>query len=159
MKPYIIPSCLSILVGLSCLSGAPRSYTDEQIAFWEDEAFPVLEENCWKCHGISKKIRGGLILTTLEGVLKGGEFGPSVDLKNPETSLLLKMTSHQDKDHEMPPDGKMSDEDIAVLAKWIEMGVPFPNADEVEPEGEIVHHGPDYEKAKSHWGFSRPTKP
>ena len=159
MKPYIIPSCLSILVGLSCLSGAPRSYTDEQIAFWEDEAFPVLEENCWKCHGISKKIRGGLILTTLEGVLKGGEFGPSVDLKNPETSLLLKMTSHQDKDHEMPPDGKMSDEDIAVLAKWIEMGVPFPNADEVEPEGEIVHHGPDYEKAKSHWGFSKPTKP
>ena len=56
-----------------------REYTDDQIAFWQDEAFPVLEENCWKCHGISKKIRGGLVLTTLEGVLKGGEFGPSVD--------------------------------------------------------------------------------
>ena len=78
-----------------------REYTDEQIAFWQDEAFPVLEENCWKCHGISKKIRGGLVLTTLEGVLKGGEFGPSVDLKNPANSLLLKMTSHQDKDHEL----------------------------------------------------------
>ena len=98
-----------------------REYTDEQIAFWEDEAFPVLEENCWSCHGVSKKIRGGLVLTTLEGVLKGGEFGPSVDLKNPANSLLLKMTSHQDKDHEMPPDGKMADEDIAVLAKWIEL--------------------------------------
>ena len=158
MKPFLFHFCLPMLVGMSCLSGTPRSYTDEQIAFWEDEAFPVLEENCWKCHGISKKIRGGLILTTLEGVLKGGEFGPSVDLKNPEASLLLKMTSHQDKDHEMPPDGKMSDEDIAVLAKWIEMGVPFPNADEVEPEGEIVHHGPDYEKAKSHWGFRKPDQ-
>ena len=136
-----------------------REYTDEQIAFWEDEAFPVLEENCWSCHGVSKKIRGGLVLTTLEGVLKGGEFGPSVDLKNPANSLLLKMTSHQDKDHEMPPDGKMADEDIAVLAKWIELGVPFPEADEVEPEGEIVHHGADYEKGKQHWGFKKADKP
>ena len=136
-----------------------REYTDEQIAFWEDEAYPVLEENCWSCHGVSKKIRGGLILTTLEGVLRGGEFGPAVDLENPKNSLLLKMTSHQDKDHEMPPDGKMADEDIAVLAKWIELGVPFPNADEVEPEGEIIHHGADYEKGKQHWGFKKASKP
>ena len=34
---------------------AEREYTDEQIAFWENEAFPVLEENCWSCHGVSKK--------------------------------------------------------------------------------------------------------
>ena len=136
-----------------------REYTDEQIAFWEDEAFPVLEENCWSCHGISKKIRGGLVLTTLEGVLMGGEFGAVVDLKTPANSLLLKMTSHQDKDHEMPPDGKMADEDIAVLAKWIELGVPFPEADEVEPEGEIVHHGADYEKGKQHWGFKKADNP
>jgi hypothetical protein len=95
----------------------------------------------------------------LEGVLKGGEFGPVVDLENPKNSLLLKMTSHQDKDHEMPPDGKMADEDIAVLAKWIELGVPFPEADEVEPEGEIVHHGADYEKGKQHWGFKKQTNP
>ena len=136
-----------------------REYTDEQIAFWEDEAYPVLEENCWSCHGVSKKIRGGLILTTLEGVLKGGEFGPAVDLENPKNSLLLKMTSHQDKDHEMPPDGKMADEDIAVLAKWIQLGVPFPKSDEVEPEGEIIHHGADYEKGKEHWGFKKAKKP
>ena len=136
-----------------------REYTDEQIAFWEDEAFPVLEENCWSCHGISKKIRGGLVLTTLEGVLMGGEFGAAVDLKTPANSLLLKMTTHQDKDHEMPPDGKMADEDIAVLAKWIELGVPFPEADEVEPEGEIVHHGADYEKGKQHWGFKKADNP
>ena len=138
---------------------AEREYTDEQVAFWEDDAFPVLEENCWSCHGVSKKIRGGLVLTTLEGVLKGGEFGPAVDLKNPASSLLLKMTSHQDKDHEMPPDGKMADEDIAVLAKWIELGVPFPEADEVKPKGQVVNHGADYEKGKQHWGFKKADKP
>ncbi|MDG1139310.1 MAG: PSD1 and planctomycete cytochrome C domain-containing protein [Opitutales bacterium] len=138
---------------------AEREYTDEQIAFWENEAFPVLEENCWSCHGVSKKIRGGLVLTTLEGVLAGGEFGSSVDLKKPADSLLLKMTSHQDKDHEMPPDGKMADEDVAVLARWIELGIPFPEADEVEPKGEVVHHGADYEKGKQHWGFKRAEKP
>lgn len=65
-------SSLLLAVSLSLPTlWAKREYTDEQVAFWEDEAFPVLEENCWKCHGISKKIRGGLVLTTLEGVLKG----------------------------------------------------------------------------------------
>ena len=136
-----------------------REYTDEQIAFWEDEAFPVSRGKLLELPRSFQKIRGGLVLTTLEGVLKGGEFGPSVDLKNPANSLLLKMTSHQDKDHEMPPDGKMADEDIAVLAKWIELGVPFPEADEVEPKGEIVHHGADYEKGKQHWGFKKAVKP
>jgi hypothetical protein len=70
--------------------GASGSYTDEQIAFWEDEAFPVLEENCWKCHGVSKKIRGGLILTTLEGVLKRRRVWTSVDLKILKTAFFLK---------------------------------------------------------------------
>ena len=105
MSKSILSLC-AIYLTVSLTLGAKREYTDEQIAFWEDEAFPVLEENCWSCHGVSKKIRGGLVLTTLEGVLKGGEFGPAVDLENPKKSLLLKMTSHQDKDHEMPPDGK-----------------------------------------------------
>ena len=160
LRMDLYKSSLLLAVSLSLPTlWAKREYTDEQVAFWEDEAFPVLEENCWKCHGISKKIRGGLVLTTLEGVLKGGEFGPSVDLKNPAKSLLLKMTSHQDKDHEMPPDGKMADEDIAVLAKWIELGVPFPEADEVEPEGEVEHHGTDYAKGKQHWGFKKAEKP
>ena len=80
---------LVVLLFPLCL-WAEREYTDEQIAFWEDEAFPVLEENCWSCHGVSKKIRGGLVLTTLEGVLKGGEFGPSVDLRIRRTACFLK---------------------------------------------------------------------
>ena len=32
-----------------------REYTDEQIAFWEDEAFPVLEENLLELPWISRK--------------------------------------------------------------------------------------------------------
>ena len=158
MSKSLLSLC-AIYLTLSLPLWSDREYTDAQIEFWEDEAFPVLEENCWSCHGVSKKIRGGLVLTTLEGVLKGGEFGPAVDLENPKKSLLLKMTSHQDKDHEMPPDGKMADEDIAVLAKWIEMGVPFPETDEVEPKGEIIHHGADYEKGMQHWGFKKAKKP
>ena len=52
------------------------------IGFWKREIKPLLEKNCWKCHG-ADKVRAELVLTTREGVLKGGEVGPAVNLEDP----------------------------------------------------------------------------
>ena len=48
------------------------------IGLWKNEIKPLLEQNCWKCHG-AEKVRAELVLTTREGVLKGGEVGPAVN--------------------------------------------------------------------------------
>ena len=100
------------------------------IALWKKEIKPLLEENCWKCHG-ADKVRAELVLTTREGVLKGGEVGPAVDLENPAASLMMKMVSYKDEDHQMPPIGKLPKNKIDALAKWIEIGLPFPKEDEI----------------------------
>ena len=105
----------------------------EGLTLWKDEIKPLLEDNCWKCHG-ADKIRAELILTTREGVLKGGEVGPSVDLDNPSASLMLQMVSYKDEDHQMPPIGKLPQNKIDALGKWIEMGLPFPKEDEIVPK-------------------------
>ena len=92
-----------------------ETLSKDDLAFWKEKAKPLLQENCWKCHGAEKKIKGDLVLTTREGILGGGEIGPAVDLEKPDTSLLLQMISYKDDDHQMPPKGKLSDEQILSL--------------------------------------------
>jgi mono/diheme cytochrome c family protein len=41
---------------------------------FQKQVRPILIDNCVKCHG-GEKIKGGLDLTTREGLLKGGEDG------------------------------------------------------------------------------------
>ena len=126
--------------------------------FWKEEIKPLLEQNCWKCHG-ADKVRAELVLTTREGVLKGGEVGPSVNLENPSASLMLQMVSYKNEDHQMPPIGKLSQEKIDALGKWIEMGLPFPKEDEIEPKNAHNHASTTEvnETTKSHWAYKKPV--
>ena len=149
-----------LLVLSPLLSFAQKEIGKEDLAFWKDEVKPLLQESCWKCHGAEKKIRGDLVLTTRQGILDGGEIGPAVDLKNPEASLLLQMVSYKDGDHEMPPLGKLSDEQIATFSEWIKRGLPFHTDDEIE-----FHHKEDEnfsntvvnERTKAHWAYVKPV--
>ena len=128
------------------------------VAYWKNEVKPLLKQNCWKCHG-ADKVRAELVLTTRKGILKGGEVGPSVNLENPSDSLMLQMVSYKDEDHQMPPIGKLPQEKIDVLAKWIEIGLPFPEEDEIEPRNAHSHASTTEvnEVTKSHWAFKPPV--
>ena len=128
--------------------------------FWSKEIKPLLEQNCWKCHGVDK-VRAELILTTREGILEGGEVGPAVDLENPSASLLLQMVSYKDEYHQMPPIGKLSQDEIDALGKWVAMGLPFPKDDEIEPKTTHSHVSTTEvnETTKSHWAFKKPVLP
>ena len=53
-----------------------ENLSKDDLAFWRDKAMPILQKNCWKCHGEEKKIKGDLVLTTRQGILDGGEIGP-----------------------------------------------------------------------------------
>ena len=138
MNPFFTFFHLLVCISLTWV-GTDTAYAD--IAYWKSEIKPLLEQNCWKCHG-ADKVRAELVLTTREGVLKGGEVGPAVDLDNPSASLMLQMVSYKDEDHQMPPIGKLSQEKIDALAKWIEMGLPFPKEDEIVPKNVHSHAVP-----------------
>ena len=145
---------------LPSISHAQANLGKDDLAFWKEKAKPLLQENCWKCHGAGKKIKGDLVLTTRQGILDGGEIGPAADLEKPDASLLLQMISYKDEDHQMPPKGKLSDEKIATLEKWIQLGLPFHPEDEVD-----FHHEEETnrsntvvnERTKSHWAYVKPV--
>ncbi|MFG0319615.1 MAG: DUF1553 domain-containing protein [Planctomycetota bacterium JB042] len=113
---------LAVLVAADDPAGANLSF--------EDEVLPILEEQCFRCHGGRKRVKGGLRLTSREGVLAGGDSGPAVDLLQPETSLLLKMVRYADPDHQMPPKGKLDDDEIELLARWVAEGIPWEGEDD-----------------------------
>src|SRR5437763_15426905 len=111
----------------SAKAAAAGSTSLEQIRFFEEKVRPLLVENCLGCHG-EKKQKGGLRLDSPQGILKGGKDGVVVVPGKPAESVLIKAVSYQDKDLQMPPDGegdRLSAEQVAVLDRWVEMGVPW----------------------------------
>jgi hypothetical protein len=126
MKPLTL-FILATLASVSCASAAPSSAeppSPEARDFFRNEVHPILKAHCVKCHG-GEKVKGGLILTSRKGLLKGGETGASLDPAAPAKSLLLEMMSYRDSDHEMPPAGKRPEAEIKILEKWLAMGAPY----------------------------------
>ena len=97
---------------------------------------PVLAAACFECHGGGKKLRGGLTLTSRDGLLRGGDTGPTL-VPGDAGSLLLKVISYKD-DIKMPPRGKLTDEQIANLTTWVKSGAPWPGSVATAPTAERI---------------------
>jgi hypothetical protein len=94
-------------------------------AYFKETVYPLLKENCFKCHGGESELKGDFRLTSREGLLHGGHNGSAYSADDPAASVLLEMISYKDADHQMPPKGKLSDEARTILANWLEMGAPY----------------------------------
>ncbi|HUF60780.1 MAG TPA: DUF1553 domain-containing protein [Verrucomicrobiales bacterium] len=144
------------------LDAAPAANpsTEEDRAFFAQEVHPLLQVHCFECHGGGERLKAGFRITSREGLLRGGDLGAAVDLASPAQSLLLRMISYADPDHEMPPAGKLPPEERAVLQRWIEQGAPYDPALEIagDPESE---EDPTKVTAqsKAFWSFQPVIKP
>ncbi len=154
MRPHVLPGVLLLLFGAGAASaaGAERPPPSEGDRFFEAQVRPILRAHCVTCHG-GEKVRSGLNLTDRQGLLKGGDRGPTVSLDKPDESLLLKAVNQHDE-LKMPPKGKLSQAQIDTLRQWVKRGAPW-------PEGAVVKgHGPPpvNEEARNFWSF-RPVVP
>lgn len=127
MKKLLLLTLLSgAWMGQRAIAGA-SDLTPAQTEFFENKIRPILVNNCYQCHSANaQKIKGGLLLDTKSGLLKGGDTGPAIVPGDPEHSLLIKAVSYTDSDLQMPKKGKLSDEQIADLTTWVKMGAPDP---------------------------------
>jgi mono/diheme cytochrome c family protein len=103
------------------------TFSKAKIDDYTKKVVPVLKQNCMKCHGDKpEKLSGSLDLRTRAALLRGGDTGPAAVPGKPKESLLVLAINHGKEGYEMPPTGKMKDEEIAVLTKWVEDGLAFP---------------------------------
>jgi mono/diheme cytochrome c family protein len=121
----------------------------EQIEVFEKQVRPLLVQNCNECHG-AKKQEAGLRLDTQAGFLKGSDGGVVFTAGNVEGSRLLTVLKYVDGETQMPPKGKLSDEQIMVIRKWLEQGALWPA--EVASIDAMA-------AAKSHWAFQSVKRP
>ncbi|CAA9442077.1 MAG: FIG00929654: hypothetical protein, partial [uncultured Phycisphaerae bacterium] len=138
---------------------AVETLSKEQTEFFETKVRPVLAEHCYKCHSAgAAKLKGGLALDDRDAVLRGGDRGPVLVPGDPGKSTLIRAVRRQG-DLQMPPKHALSDEQVAVLARWVNLGAPWPAA---------TAHGPDeagdanakYEQLRrEHWSFRPVRKP
>ncbi len=97
--------------------------------FYTTKVKPIFEANCVRCHG-GLNHRGGLNMDTRESMLKGGHDGAVLVPGDPAKSLLVRLIRHEgpaDDPMSMPPKKpKLSDEDIAVVERWVKAGAVMP---------------------------------
>ncbi|HEV3057757.1 MAG TPA: ankyrin repeat domain-containing protein [Vicinamibacterales bacterium] len=91
---------------------------------YEKDVKPLLEQNCYACHGDTVQ-QSGLRLDLRQNALRGGDYGPVILPGQSAESKLIKRLVDGDGGMQMPPTGPLSPEDIGVLRAWIDQGAEF----------------------------------
>ncbi|MFD2203410.1 PSD1 and planctomycete cytochrome C domain-containing protein [Shivajiella indica] len=145
MKLYhILPICLSILI-FSCKPNGQEQLNlseGEQISY-NIHIRPILSDNCFACHGPdANKREAGLRLDIAENAYAALKESPDKFGITPhdisQSELYKRIISDNPSELMPPPESnlKLTEEDIALIKKWIEQGAVY------EP----------------HWAFVAPKK-
>ena len=129
----------------------------DQLEFFEKQVRPVLIKHCYECHSHqAEKLKAGLLLDSRSGLLRGGDSGPAIVPNDAKASLLV--SSIQYDSFEMPPKGKLSDDEVKALETWVEHGACWP--EEPEPSSEKIKPPFNLQDRKSsHWAWQPITNP
>jgi hypothetical protein len=133
----------SQIIALSwlCITSATPAENTTKFEFFEARIRPILTDHCYECHSVeSEKIKGGLLLDSREGILKGGDSGTVLVPGDPAKSKLIIAVHKTDKDLKMPPKEDLTPQQIADLEQWVKDGAPDPR----QSNG-------NYRQAKSLW--------
>ncbi len=137
----------SLIVTSLALSSARA---EDGMAFFESKVLPLLHSRCYECHSHEKKIKGGLALDLKTGWQTGGDNGPAIIPGDLVKSHLVEAVRYTNPEMEMPPKGKLTSDEIAILEKWVAMGAPDSRVAKVtEKKARVI----DIAAGKKFWAF------
>lgn len=145
------PTLLAALVCVSHSAAAAEPADPAKLEFFEKRVRPLLVNACFNCHSADNKAAGGLRVDDHHGLLRGGNRGAAVVPGNIEKSVLIRAVRQTDPKLQMPPEQKLSDEQIAILEQWIRDGAAWPALEVPAGLGQWDAH---YEKLRrEHWAW------
>ena len=107
-----VATALALTLGARGAEPAPVSF--------EHQVLPIFQASCAGCHQPGK-LKGGLDLTTYEGVAKGGKKGTSFKTGDAQHSFIIEQISGDPP--EMPNKGDpLNKAEIALISRWIQEG-------------------------------------
>src|SRR5690606_9281529 len=112
---------------------------------------------CVECHGAAKQ-QGDLRLDLRSQVLGAKGDDGLVVAGNPDDSRLIQVILHDPNDTQMPPDNKLSDQEIQVFTEWVRRGAYWPENDQpAAAEGgipKLADGSIDFSAAAAlHWAY------
>ncbi len=149
---------LAIFLTLATASTARAQGADDpaSMEYFETHVRPLLVQNCVECHGPDKQ-EGDVRLDARQFVMGEGSVS-LIEAGSPDASRMIQVIRYDESDTQMPPPGKLADEQIEVLTNWVNAGAPWPEdtvaltgaaAFPRHDNGEI-----DFEAvAASHWAY------
>ena len=146
-------------LSVNAQEASEKQLTAEQVKFYIDKVQPILLNNCYACHGPGSSIKGNLYLGNRKDILQGGDSGPAVIPGNANDSLLLQAMNFDG--FEMPPKGKLPQDQIDVIAKWINDGMPIPpDQESVRPEQHASPYKTEVnDETKAFWQHQKVAAP
>lgn len=113
-----------LLLGCSDLGDAPAATgpdPEPEVVSFQSDIQPILQANCVGCHGGPSGF-GGLDLSSLTGLLAGGNSGPAVEAGDAADGELPERILETDPAERMPPGGQLPQEAIDAILEWINDG-------------------------------------
>src|SRR3954468_7961522 len=122
------------------------------VEYFEKHIRPVLVERCYRCHSKdAEKVKGGLLLDSREGLLKGGDNGSVLVAGDADKSKLIIAIRYHDEEIRMPPKEPLAEQQIAHFVEWVKMGAPDPRTGEALAKAAAPAY--DFGKWKEFWAF------
>ncbi|MCO8120659.1 PSD1 and planctomycete cytochrome C domain-containing protein [Stieleria sp. TO1_6] len=129
-----------------------------QAEFFETQIRPLLVEHCYDCHS-GDDVEASLWLDSRHGWQTGGDSGAAIVAGDVENSILIDAVRYTENVIPgMPPDSKLSDQQIKLLERWVEMGAFDPR----EPESDSASAAIKFDlegRRQSHWSWQPITSP
>ena len=107
----LLPTLLTI--------AAPAAAQD--VINYTDHIKPIFMQACSNCHN-ADRARGGLDLTSYSATMSGGSAGEIVTSMDPGNSRLIAVMAHTAQPVMPPNGGKVADEKIELVRRWVEQG-------------------------------------
>src|SRR6266508_986225 len=123
---------------------------DTGVEFFETQVRPIFATHCYSCHSSkAKPLFAGLKLDSRTALTRGSDAGPVLVPNQPDDSKLIQAV-RGNLPMKMPPAGRLPDNQIDALVRWVEMGAPWPAENAETPRSAIF----DLEqRRREHWAW------
>lgn len=129
IRSQLLSLAVLVLFADFCLAQEtkPAAAKPNNVVTYKDHVSPILRKYCGNCHN-PDKATSDLNVMTYQTLMAGGSSGEAIMPGSPDQSRLYKAVAHLEEPFMPPKSPRIPDADLAVIKKWIELGVPETSA-------------------------------
>jgi len=128
---------LAVTLAVACASRPPRLVaTRAPHAVTYTEVHAIIRERCEHCHN-EDKVKGGLLMTSYEAILAGGEHGSAIIPGESAASRLVQMIEGRVTPRMPHKEDPLSRSEIDLIRRWIDEGASPVEATDAAPAREV----------------------